>query len=95
MFNIPILTNPDFESDERANGFIFGALYSFSVSFAMIIVKKLSQSVPNTIIIHYALISGTFISGLDLIMKGEFNSAIYKPENFIWLIFISCLNYSA
>ncbi|KAL4473012.1 hypothetical protein ABPG73_005363 [Tetrahymena malaccensis] len=83
------------DQSERMMGLIFGLLQSFSISTAMIIVKKLSAGIQNTIIIHYAVLSTAIISGLDLIYKGGFNQKIYEPENLIFVFFIGLTNYSA
>ncbi|KAL4482836.1 hypothetical protein ABPG72_022396, partial [Tetrahymena utriculariae] len=95
--NIFGMNHQQIEKDQRERilGFFFACLQSFMVGFAMVVVKKLSSGVSNLIIIHYALISGCFIGGLDVINNGEFNTDIFLPQTFILVILVALFNYSA
>ncbi|KAL4442152.1 hypothetical protein ABPG74_009170 [Tetrahymena malaccensis] len=83
------------DQSERILGFFFACLQSFMIGFAMIVVKKLSSGVSNLIIIHYALVSGCLIGGLDLIKTGQFNTEIFNPNIFLLVFLVALFNYSA
>jgi len=83
------------EQSSRFLGFTFGFMFSIFVSITIIVIRKLSGKVHNSIVIHYVLISGYMLSGADITNNGEFDSEIFSAYNLTWVILIAVFNYIA
>ena len=74
---------------------MYGVLSAFISSVMIIIVRKLSGKIHNSIVIHYVLISSYMLGTIDVICHGDFNPQIFIISNFAWMVFIAVCNYSA